>query len=165
MTDLTTLPAADLVARFNSLTGRNVKPTSYSKARFIELIEAATPVNHEDLTAEDHRADFPHCGTCPHCGIDYLGNGYQTHDSLTSDNLPGLTTHDHICLACNGEFGEPLETEFTLTEAAASIGISPKVARARYRLVDNDGQRTFYKFPHSRWDAVISIISPKRKGA
>lgn len=53
---------------------------------------------------------------------------------------------------------------FTMTEAAASIGITAKVARARYRNVENDGKRTFYIFPRSDWDKVIGIISPKRGG-
>ena len=162
MTNLTNLTASDLAARFNALTGRNVKPTSYSKAKFIELIEAHSEVPQLPADHDTDHDSFPNQGICPHCGIDYLDNGYQTHESLTSDGLPGLTTHDHICLACNGEFGEPLETTFTMTEVAAAAGVSAKIARARYRAVYNDHTRTFYSFPRNQWDAVMKIISPKR---
>lgn len=167
---MTNLTASELAARFNELTGRNVKPTSYSKAKFIEMIEAHTEA--APAATPDHDTDhnsFPNQGICPHCGIDYLDNGYQTHDTLTSDGLPGLTTHDHICLACDKEFGNKLnlipETDtFTMSEAAKAAGVSPKAARARYRSVDNDHTRTQYVFPKKLWNEVILIISPKRKG-
>lgn len=158
---MTNLTAAQLTARYNELTNKSIKPTSYSKAVLITMIEALEAA--AALPAEETN-DHPNGGICPCCGIDYLDNGWQTHDILISEGLEGNKTHQYVCLACGGEFGEPLETEFTLIEAAASLGISAKVARARYRAAHNDGQRTFYKFPRSSWDQVISIISPKRKG-
>ena len=165
-TDLTTLTASELTANYNALTGKNVKPGSYSKAKLIEMIKAHTEEAAPDLT----KMDIYGLGTnddnakCPHCGINHIHNGWQDHEGLTADGLPGLTTNQYICLACNGEFGPELETTFTLREAAESIGISAKVARSRYRNLFNDHQRTFYVFPRSRWNEVILIISPKRKG-
>jgi hypothetical protein len=35
---------ADLTAQYNELTGKSVKPGSYSRAKLLELIEAAQPV-------------------------------------------------------------------------------------------------------------------------
>ena len=43
MTDFTN-SAAELAQLYNELSGKNVKPSSYSKAKFLELIESLTPV-------------------------------------------------------------------------------------------------------------------------
>ena len=68
MTDLTKLTASELAARYNELTGKSVKPTSYSKTKFIGLIEAATPTptkrskaapaNPEAITLKELCADL-----------------------------------------------------------------------------------------------------------
>lgn len=101
MTNLTDMTAKELAAYFNQKTGRSVKPTSYSKAKFIELIQA-----HVDETA-------------------------------------------------------PIEGDhFTLAEVARSLGINPKLARARFRKIFNDGRRTRYSFDKADYQKVVSIITP-----
>ena len=179
MANLTALTAKQLADRLFELTGKSLKPSSYSKAKFIELIEAAEADSfrqkanevmkvkkeaREELAKikqieDDNTFGFTHC---PHCGIHH-SNGFCTNEDIIAQGGEPNKTHEYVCLACNGEFGSELESTFTLTEAAASISISPKVARARYRNVENDGKRTRYEFSRSDWDRVISIISPKRK--
>jgi len=159
--NLDTHTAASLAGIYNGLSGKNIKPSSYSKAKLIEMIKAlAEKVAKEEPTEDEGFEGFTHC---PHCGIHH-GNGFATNQDLLDQGSEGNKTHHIVCLACLGEFGEKLETTFTMAEAAAAAGVSPKVARARYRNVHNDHQRTFYVFPRSQWDAVQSIISPKRKG-
>lgn len=43
MTNLTNMTSADLARTYNELTGKNIKPTSYSKTKFIEMIKAEQP--------------------------------------------------------------------------------------------------------------------------
>lgn len=153
MANLTNMTAKQLATRYNELTGKSLKPSSYSKAKFIELIEAV------EIIEDDGSFGFTHC---PHCGVHH-SNGFCTNEDIIDQGGEPNKTHEYVCLGCGGEFGPELGSTFTLTEAAASIGIKPKVARARYRMLDNDGKRTRYEFPRSDWDRVISIISPKRK--
>lgn len=179
MANLTNMTALGLATRYNELTGKSLKPSSYSKAKFIELIEAAgadafrqkakevmkvKKEAREELAKikqieDDHSFGFTHC---PHCGVHH-SNGFCTNEDITDQGGEPNKTHEYVCLGCGGEFGPELGSTFTLTEAAASIGVKPKVARARYRMLDNDGKRTRYEFPRSDWDRVISLISPKRK--
>lgn len=151
--------AATLSARYNELTGKNLKPGSYSKAKWIEMIASLEtknePINEgEDLPSEG----FTHC---PHCGVHH-SNGFATNEDIVSQGGEPNKTHNIVCLGCGGEFGPELEDEFTLVEAAAACGTTAKAARARYRRHDNDGHRTFYRFPRSQWDAVIAVIKPRR---
>lgn len=130
MANLTDMTARQLADYYFELTGKTLKPSSYSKAKFIELIEAV-----------------------------------ETLEEVTKNPLPSFEKNlDAALVASKVKKIKAIEEgdTFTLTEAAASIGISPKVARARYRMVDNDGIRTRYEFPRSDWDRVISLISPKR---
>lgn len=173
------MTAAQLSDKHFEITGKNIKAASYTKAKWIEMIMASLDAAKtvEDNSVEELQAeieaeadDFEIAlststplgfDVCPHCGIHH-SNGFATNEDIIDQGGEPNKTHQYICLGCNGEFGPELETEFTLTEAAASLGISPKVARARYRAADNDGKRTFYRFPRSSWDRVIAIISPKR---
>lgn len=142
MADLTNMTARQLADYYFELTGKTLKPSSYSKAKIIELIEA--------VTGDD---------TFRQRANEVMKVKKEAREELAKIKQ----IEDDNSLGCGGEFGPELETTFTLTEAAASIGISPKVARARYRMIDNDGKRTRYEFPRSDWDRVISVISPKRK--
>lgn len=188
--NLTTRTAAQLAETYFELSGKYVKPTSYTKAKLIKMIEAfgiilddepelAQQTDNGPIAAEGSEeaddaslaemlelaeADDNTFGftNCPHCGIHH-SNGFTTHQDLIDQGGEPNKTHQYLCLACNGEFGPELETEFTMAEVAAAAGVSPKVARARYRAVVNDNQRTFYRFPRSDWNAILTIISPKRK--
>lgn len=44
---------------------------------------------------------------CPHCDV-HLSNGYTTHDHEVADGKKGLDTHEIMCLACGGEFGDEI---------------------------------------------------------
>jgi hypothetical protein len=52
---------------------------------------------------------------------------------------------------------------FTLPQLCRQLNINPRIARARYRKVDNDGLRTRYIFPFSTEEVarVTAIIAPK----
>lgn len=64
----------ELANRLFELTGQSVKPTSYTKARFEELIAQATPPSasdqSEDPTPQGGEYEAPHVDaeTCPLCG-------------------------------------------------------------------------------------------------
>ena len=73
---------------------------------------------------------------CPHCNIDYVDNGYQTHDSLTADGLPGLEKHEYVCLACDGEFG-PLITPSNGINRIDRSNYIPCVAASGRASLDN----------------------------
>lgn len=135
--DLTTWTAKELANYVFELTGKNLKPSSYPKAKFIGMIEEAKA----KALLED-KAEL----------------AQQTDDGPIA--AEGSEEADDSSLA---EMLALDETEFTMSEVAAAAGVSPKVARARYRAVSNDNQRTFYRFPRSQWDAILTIISPKRK--
>ena len=183
MANLTTLTAKQLADKLFELTGKSLKPSSYSKAKFIAMIEAAETIKDvqenplpsfaknldKALVAAKSKeiekieeTDISDFTNCPHCGVHH-SNGFCTNEDIIDQGGEPNKTHQYVCLGCGGEFGPELEEEFTMTEAAAAAGVSPKVARARYRAVSNDNQRTFYRFPRSQWDAVLTIISPKRK--
>lgn len=51
---------------------------------------------------------------------------------------------------------------FTMREICDALGIDPKIARSRYRAIDNDKVPTNYIFGIEEWDNVAMIISPKR---
>lgn len=154
------LTAKELTDRYNALTGKAVKPTSYPKAKLIEMIEALEVKEEAPATSSIEKA----CGYthCPHCGID-LENGYAHHDDLVEQHGEGCLNKQWMCLGCCEEFGPELESTFTMVEAAKAAGVEPKIARARYRALYNDGVRSRYVFPRSQWDHVIATISPKRK--
>lgn len=157
-----TLTAKELTDRYNALTGKAVKPTSYPKAKLIEMIEALEVKEAPAAPAPNPiEADCGH-SHCPHCGID-LDNGYAHHNDLIEQHGEGCLSKEWMCLGCGEEFGAELETTFTMTEAAKAAGVEPKIARARYRALFNDGVRSRYNFPRSEWDNIIKIISPKRK--
>lgn len=163
MIDLTTLSAAQLATAYNATTGKSVKPSSYPKAKFISMIAIdLNKLGRFGLGTNDDNA------ICPHCGINHIDNGWQEADSLLEDN-GAVIDRQFICLACNSTWGPltattPTGSTFTMAEAARAAGVSSKIARARYRAVDNDGVKTRYVFDKSRWDAVLLTISPKRKG-
>ncbi len=46
---------------------------------------------------------------CPHCGVNHMGNGYQTAESLTGDGVKHKLKAEYICLACNGEWGPAVQ--------------------------------------------------------
>lgn len=114
MTDLTSLSSADLAARYNELTGKSLKPSSYSKAKFIKMIKAATPAPKKRRSTDD------------------------------------------------GAIGA--KDIFTLAQLARQLGINPKIARAKYRKVENDGMRTRYIFPSTVEEVarVTAILRPKK---
>lgn len=147
-----TMTAKDLADLYFQLTGKSVKHTSFTKKKLQEMVDKHHPT--------------PGFYTCPHCGIDHYGNGYSYH-SYEEDHPHDK--YEFVCLACGNEFGPEIEQKpepteaFTISQAAEHIGISAKVARARYRQYDNDGKRTQYLFPQTKWQEVIDIISPKRK--
>lgn len=51
---------------------------------------------------------------------------------------------------------------FTMPDICRALNIDPKIARSRYRNVDNDGVKTRYEFRMDQWDEIAMIISPKR---
>lgn len=150
--------ATELAARYNHLSGKTVKASTYSKAKFQELID--TILQGLDETGLN--------GHCPHCGIDHTDNGWSTAEGIPSDAGGDPMTNEYICLSCGQEWG-PLVVEprdysvFTLVDVARSLGINPKIARSRYRNIDNDGKMTRYQFSGSEeWARVAEWISPKR---
>lgn len=138
MANLTTLTAKQLADKLFELTGKSLKPSSYSKAKFIAMIQVAEADLDARLLPLAQQTD----------------NGPIAEEG--SEEADDASLEEMLAIA---------ETEFTMAEVAAAAGVSPKVARARYRAVSNDNQRTFYRFPRSQWNAILTIISPKRKAA
>lgn len=159
MTNLIDMTAAALTARYNELTGKSIKPTSYPKAKLIEMIEAATPEEDEAPLCGDYT-------NCPHCGI-HLSNGYQVHDP--ADDMV-LDTHEFLCLGCGEEFGKELEQmtdeTFTLAELCAKLNIKPRAARIKLRAeIYDDKSYTKYVWANTpeMIEKITAIISPKKK--
>lgn len=183
-----TATAAELAARYNELTGKSVKPTSYTKAKFRELIEAAE-LPTLDLTAEfqemadeadaeyDAAAEadaeaarrcnsFHGTGTaedprCPHCDIDHVSNGYSIHDPKDSPH----DKYEIACLGCGGEWGDPITTNnsdtFTLKEICAAAGVKPRTARKHLRAYLEDGEYTRYIWERTqeKWEEIEKVIT------
>lgn len=172
-----TLTTAQLTAHFNKITGRDIKATSYSKAKITSMIEEAIHRLIDTKSApladlDQYGLGFEEYGhVCPHCGINHDDNGFIIADDYepNSDRTyreTGNMKHQYCCMGCNGEWGPeiaaaPTGETFTLAELARSLGITPKAARARYRARFNDGVSTRYIFPASDLDRVTNIIKGK----
>lgn len=66
-------------------------------------------------------------GHCPHCKINHIENGYNTHDDTAADHgIPYAVEHhprEYSCLACNGEWGKKVEYD----EALLTAEVAPEV--------------------------------------
>lgn len=128
---------AQLTARYNELSGKSIKPGSYSLARLAGMIrdlERAAEIADEAAAFDKAAAEL---------------------DKPAKQPKQRRSTDDDAIGA---------KEVFTLSQLAKELGINPKIARARYRNHDNDGLRTKYIFERTKAKIaeVTKIISPKQ---
>lgn len=133
---------AQLTARYNELSGKSIKPGSYSLARLAGMIRDIERANEAAAAIADEAAAFDKAAA--------------ELDKPAKQPKPRRSTDDEAIGA---------KEVFTLAALAKSLGIHPKIARARYRKHDNDGLRTKYIFPNTKAKIaeVTKIISPTTK--
>ena len=84
--DLTTFTTAQLADHYNALTGKSVKPTSYTKTKYLQLILTIQADQDTDVEADFSELGINGLGhdhdtaECPHCGINHHDNGLLTAD-------------------------------------------------------------------------------------
>lgn len=105
MTDLNTLPTADLLNLYNTVFGKNVKKGSYTRGRMIqELEETGHPY---DLPGEEASADEPQTGHCPLC------NGDPSYQTAAGEEGTFLGDSCNFCHKCGKAYniltGEEVE--------------------------------------------------------
>lgn len=127
---------AQLTARYNELSGKSIKPGSYSNTKLTAMIaslEAAAEIADEAAAFDKAAAEL---------------------DKPAKPAKRRSTDDDAI----------GAKQVFTLSQLARQLGINPKIARARYRAFDNDGLRTKYIFEMSKAKvAEVTRIITKSK--
>ena len=123
----------EITAKYNLLTGKNIKPGSYSIAVLTQMVEA--------IEATKAAEDKP------------LPSASSPSEPRKQTKKPKPTAVVPVGSS----------DTFTLAGLCRELGISPKQARARYRKHDNDGQRTQYSFANTKEERarVKAIILPK----
>ena len=117
MTITTKNTAAEIAAAYNKLTGKTIKPTSYPKAKLMDMLKAAQVKASAARMAKETRA--------------------KTKKPAKTKPAPTVALVD---LLINPEEFDPKSDNFiTLNEIAGQVGLKPKTARARMRkqLIDD----------------------------
>lgn len=146
MTDLMTLSSAQLLIQLNNLRSGDIignlpaiKLGTYSKGKMIEMITAyeATILAAAPIANPGNPAKV----------VKVKKPEPKKIEAIDPDDLD---TEE--------------EEFFTMVELANHMGINPKIARARYRALDNDKVPTDYQFEKTKKmiNKVALIISPKR---
>lgn len=130
---------AQLTAEYNRLSGKSIKPGSYSNTKLTHMIvelEVAAEIAAEAAAFDKAAAEI--------------------------DEQPKPTKQPKRRSTDDDAIGA--KQVFTLSQLARQLGINPKIARARYRAFDNDGLRTKYIFEMSKAKvAEVTRIITKSK--
>lgn len=90
-------------------------------------------------------------GKCPHCGIDHLENGYNTHDDVAADHGIKYAMDNHAreysCLACNGEWGKVAEYDDEALEPVTEVSQPVKHIGTGIKIQKNREERNGIKRP------------------
>ena len=143
MTDLRTMTAAELTARYNDLASKSVKKGSYPKTKLIKMIEALEP-EIEEISGPDGK-------TCPLCG--------ETADQDPAGN-PGTFLGDGAlkCSACEKAYGRFNGVEIAMGKVKPRKIVNPQYKiNAKVNACKAEGIEIIYVKGERLWNFVDAV--------
>lgn len=148
MNTIANMTTSEMVAEYNTLTGKSIKKFSSRAAgeRQLAAVRAAQPQQEPVVIEEEHYIRALGISHCPCCGI-HLSNGYTTNTDQRENNLPLLDKHEYMCLGCGGEFGPLIKGRSEKRSAAISnswndADIAAKRSRRDHVMVNGSVHRS-----------------------